>query len=443
MKKNKMNKSYKKNFRVSVILALFLFVVSSYLDASVEVSNFIIDNGGIEKQSSNYTVYSTIGEPVIREYESLSKNKTISSGFAFISDFTPPRILSVLPYDKDNKVKIDNSIEVEFDENINYSTTPVKLTAIKDNLENDININISGSVNFSTGTKRLTFTPSAPLNYNYVYKVELKSGVIFDTEGNPITSEYSWKFRTILAPEYDNVIKDEEKKTEIYFPAKALDEKGFVDISTVPVTVSQDKIEEANWKLDAYQVLGFGPDEIRELNFYDENLALKDKKFSKGVYVSIEYSDELANQLSDRSIEMCYLNEERNIWVKIKNFEVDRENKKITAKVYHFSFFAIFKKVNYDLGDVYAYPVPWKPYDGDDNTGTISDGITFTNLPDVGDIKVFTITGKLVKKIDIQAGYESEWDGKNDKGKDVASGVYIYLIENERNKKTGKLMIIR
>jgi len=426
------------------MIVIYLFILLINLSAGAyKISNFVLDNGGVKKTSSNYTLYSTIGEPVINKAENSARSKVIVNGFSYISDFTPPKVLSFSPQNKENKVSVSPSIEVVFDENISYSTTPLKVIAIEDNLAQSINKEVSGTITYSTATKKLLFTPLSNLSYNYVYKVEIEIGVVRDYAGNPVTENISWRFRTILSPDKENVIKDEDKKTEIYFPAKAFDEKGFIDISTEPVTVTEDKIEEANYKIDSYQILGSGPEEVRELNFFDENLNLKEKKFTKGVDIVIEYSDSLANQLNNRDVELCYLNEEKNIWVKIKNYEVDKENKKITAKVYHFSFFAVFKKVNYDLSDVYAYPVPWKPNDGDDNTGILTSGITFNSTPDVGTIKIFTISGKLVKKIDIQAGYEPKWDGKNDKGKDVASGVYIYLIENERSKKTGKLMIIR
>ncbi|MDI6792644.1 MAG: FlgD immunoglobulin-like domain containing protein [bacterium] len=35
------------------------------------------------------------------------------------------------------------------------------------------------------------------------------------------------------------------------------------------------------------------------------------------------------------------------------------------------------------------------------------------------------------------------WDGRNDAGRQVASGVYIYIIESEKGAKTGKLAVIR
>ena len=56
----------------------------------------------------------------------------------------------------------------------------------------------------------------------------------------------------------------------------------------------------------------------------------------------------------------------------------------------------------------------------------------FDNLTNDSEIKIYTITGELVKTVDYttQNG-QAQWDGKNDSGKTVASGVYIALIKSQ------------
>lgn len=60
-------------------------------------------------------------------------------------------------------------------------------------------------------------------------------------------------------------------------------------------------------------------------------------------------------------------------------------------------------------------------------------------------IKVLTITGKLIKTITTLGGLEGFWDGKDDDGNYVSSGVYIIVAYNEKgdNLKTGKVAVIR
>jgi hypothetical protein len=69
--------------------------------------------------------------------------------------------------------------------------------------------------------------------------------------------------------------------------------------------------------------------------------------------------------------------------------------------------------------------------------------ITFTvNGTAGGEVKIYTISGKLVKELVIEAG-ESEvnWDVLNEDGNSITAGLYIYTVTDEQgNKKTGKLV---
>jgi hypothetical protein len=60
-----------------------------------------------------------------------------------------------------------------------------------------------------------------------------------------------------------------------------------------------------------------------------------------------------------------------------------------------------------------------------------------------GGIKIYTVSGKLVKELVIQSGEsEVDWDVLNEEGNDIKSGLYIYAVtDGDGNKKTGKLLI--
>lgn len=86
-----------------------------------------------------------------------------------------------------------------------------------------------------------------------------------------------------------------------------------------------------------------------------------------------------------------------------------------------------------NLESVIVYP---NPYYGQKH-------IYFANLTQGDTIKIFTIAGELVKEIKVESSPQS-WDVRNDVGKEVASGIYIYLIKDTQgNKKVGKLGVIR
>ncbi|MBE33174.1 hypothetical protein CL647_03515 [bacterium] len=99
------------------------------------------------------------------------------------------------------------------------------------------------------------------------------------------------------------------------------------------------------------------------------------------------------------------------------------------------------------LENLRVYPNPWIPLDGKANTGWETgeeSGIVFDQLKPETEISIYTITGELVITHKTGALDESwNWNGKNNVGHNVFSGVYIYLVKNQDEVKTGKLTIVR
>lgn len=91
-----------------------------------------------------------------------------------------------------------------------------------------------------------------------------------------------------------------------------------------------------------------------------------------------------------------------------------------------------------DLSQVKVYPNPYRK-------GKHSLPImTFDSLTEGAVIKIYTLEGQLVKEIKVPDGGEALWDIKNNAGKKIASGVYIYFITDSKgNKKSGRVVIIR
>jgi len=96
------------------------------------------------------------------------------------------------------------------------------------------------------------------------------------------------------------------------------------------------------------------------------------------------------------------------------------------------------------------YPNPFKP--AKENYTTIY----FTTKRPVVDktIDIFNLAGELVLNVENSSiymanwyddgyVYKYEWDGRNDYGERVASGIYIYVVNADGNRKTGKLAVIK
>ena len=80
--------------------------------------------------------------------------------------------------------------------------------------------------------------------------------------------------------------------------------------------------------------------------------------------------------------------------------------------------------------------------------------IEFRNLPERATIKIFSVSGDIIKTIehtsDAQGNLSGSvaWDQRSDSGLLVAPGLYIYVVKSNTDnsageKVSGKLMIIR
>jgi len=95
----------------------------------------------------------------------------------------------------------------------------------------------------------------------------------------------------------------------------------------------------------------------------------------------------------------------------------------------------IFAKAS--LAEVFTYPNPFHPKSG-------ANSITFANLTREADIRILTIDGQLVRTLHEDNGDGGvEWDLRDENGKDVAAGIYLYRVESYQQSTMGKLAILR
>lgn len=88
------------------------------------------------------------------------------------------------------------------------------------------------------------------------------------------------------------------------------------------------------------------------------------------------------------------------------------------------------------LGSAHCYPVPFRPALGHTR-------ITFTALTRAASVRIYTISGELVRTLEKNdSGETLDWDAKNSRGERLASGVYIFTVKSGGQTADGKLMII-
>jgi len=88
------------------------------------------------------------------------------------------------------------------------------------------------------------------------------------------------------------------------------------------------------------------------------------------------------------------------------------------------------------LLEIHPYPNPFRASEGHTN-------ITFTNLPQDSSIMISTISGDIILREDNIGPEDWAWEVKNDRGNNLAPGVYLYAINFPSGSSNGKLLVIR
>ena len=139
------------------------------------------------------------------------------------------------------------------------------------------------------------------------------------------------------------------------------------------------------------------------------------------------------------------LDETNGNWAQMSDVNMDMSAKTLTFSFGMPGVYALLGILDQELKhDLYAYPVPFRPNgpnagSGAGQTGTESDGITFKDVPEGGKIEIYTLDGRLVKKLPIPLTltfpYNLKWDVKTASGERAASGVYIWRVVSGPNSK--------
>lgn len=141
----------------------------------------------------------------------------------------------------------------------------------------------------------------------------------------------------------------------------------------------------------------------------------------------------------------------RAAWTRDFDSVVDTRQKTVTARTPHFTLFGLFAPAAADLSAARVYPVPYVPGDGvDDNgkpfsAGDATSGILFDNLTADAEVTVYSVLGTRVWRGPAPgAAGLLRWDGRNDDGRDAATGSYFAVIRSAAGgQAVRRLAIIR
>jgi hypothetical protein len=356
------------------------------------------------------------------------------------------------------------SFDKPIQEDTVLSSGAVRFYGIRDNMAETKTVPLEFNVVYDPVRQESRIEPKDLLPKGWLFEVVVTTVVIKDLADNPIESEIRMRFETLMDRNVHNRILAGDGKTVIDILPGAFEEDFSPSIGLIAGGISpqapgapavgiqqllhssQDSLTTANKKI----VDLFGPYAqpvtIREFTALAGSGGLLKSNFSAPVTVALPYLDEDGDGFVDgtsprvmvKNLQMAVLDESNNLWLKIPNAEVNTINKTITARIAHFSLYSVMGSPDLDVSKSYAFPVPFRPSQGDKN-------ITFTQLPSEGKIRIYTVSGELVKKMDFSDLTDSKiiWDVANDSGDNLGSDVYIYVIESGSNKKMGKIMVVR
>lgn len=372
------------------------------------------------------------------------------------TDGTSPAIYSLLPSPRDGAlgVPVDTSIQIIFTKEMEiYTTTSaIKVEAIVNNdgefIPPDVVLwSFSSFYNATTYRHKFIFKPDSPLKNNYTYQVTIDTTAT-DLIGKHL-GRFEFSFTTISNCKESNTFVSDDGKMKIILDAGTLKEDFSVKISTSPLedSLKRTTIINANNKLDIDDdPFSFALEPtVVEIEAFDANGNPITDTFEIPATITLSYEDSDQDDIVDgtspplreETLKVYWLNESHSLWVKLSDSVVDTDSNRVSADTFHFSIFSLHGVGTTDLSDAYAYPVPFIPSRGDS-------GITFTNISPLCTIKIYTLNGELVRTIEHTSGETAHsWDVTNDRGDRLGSGVYLYLIKNNKNKKKGKLIIIR
>ncbi|MFA6548300.1 MAG: Ig-like domain-containing protein, partial [Candidatus Margulisiibacteriota bacterium] len=412
--------------------------------------------------STPYTqyVFKTKSRNSIDTTHAASSESALSAGTS-ISGGSAPTVESYIPPNGAIGAAITELISVVFNKEMDHASVAraFSLTAIRDKNGDATTEAVAGALSWSGTT--LTFTPSSNLKYNYQYEVGISTEAT-DASGNSLAAATTYRFLTIINNSQMNTVVAADGKTKVEISPNSMpsDSAYYININLDPMdhptAVNPATITAANAKaiqqhIDEHYPLVKTLTEMTLFRLGASSLAgggtIETRNFITPVTITMPYTDLTGDGIVDESsvgagvkaenLIIYRLDQTNALWVRVPTSVVNVSRKVVTATVPSLAVFVLMSTPASGLESVYAFPVPFVPRDGHTR-------ITFTNLMSTCTIRIYTISGSLVKTIQETDGDgQANWDVKNDSGQDVVSGVYIFHVKSGDQTKVGKIAIIR
>ena len=258
---------------------------------------------------------------------------------------------------------------------------------------------------------------------------------------------YTEKTRNIIVAEKDS---GGETLASLDIPASSLKKDAVVIItSTITDASLQGQINNANNAV--VNNLGYSRDEglnntvweFKALDLSDTSVSVEIVNTAT-IRLTISYKGTLFNNPATEDTLKIY-RLQGNSWVAVSGAHtINKEKKTVSVIVYSLSAYRILglKVASTDLKNVIVFPNPYNP------SLAHNKELKFINLTENVQIYIYNVAGEKVWEKATQANNSGQvnWDGCNNEGNKVGSGIYFYLIVNTKDpndKASGKIGLVR
>ena len=445
-------------------------------------------SGGPGLTSASYSMNLSMGEPAAG-FSLSNSTSAVMSGY-YAGFFGGGGALSILSYTVGGSptffqnglqigVTSQAPIQINFSDQLDPSTLAAGITVsvVIDHLAQPSNSLAPITFNYNPTGASLTITPQGNWQGNTLYDVVLNQNLLSLDEFG-LTSSTGIPFLTALDPQQENVALNPLSVPGLALPASgpnglpnpsftldipqsALSDYSFLRFSQDPLNsplgVDPSLIRNATAKAQAARGIYETPVTLEEIAAYNlQGQAVSSLSFP--VQATLSYSDSNGliqggnGVIRSGTLSFWALDQVHDLWVKMPASSVNPAAKTVTAPITQFSVYALMGEASGSASEVFVFPTPWRPHGpdagtGPGQTGTDAGGMTFNNLPSECSIKIYTLSGRLVRELNHSdtggsIGQE-KWDGLTSSGAAAASGVYLWRVISSTDGKNGKLMIIR
>lgn len=303
---------------------------------------------------------------------------------------------------------------------------------------------ISGAISYNNKTQALLFAPQDSLKALADYRVNFKD--VYDLAGNTFSGAIY--FKTYLGAAMQAEVFSSDGKVKLDIPHWGLKKDAIVTI-----TMSDGENEEvlrANRKVELRINTRLTDSSVYRVDIYDlkfNNIESFNKEASLSFFVPDENDDGVwdGTDVRIKDVALAVLDTEKKDWKIIKDKEINI--KKAPERPYERSISMPVKQAIYyrlisflapadNINNVIIYPNPFRPSIGHTE-------ITFLRLPADVTIRIYNLAGEFIREFPVPDQGQIIWDGTNNHGEQVASGVYCALLKSNGAKKIYKIAIQR